>query len=376
MKIDPHPIKIRDLVDGYIDDSEGGVVGFGGKLNIRPPYQREFVYQPRQRDEVIQTVFKNYPLNVLYWVVAEDGSFELLDGQQRTVSISQYAAGDFSIDLNGKRKAFQNLTTDEREAFLDYELLVYRCEDGKESDKLGWFEVINTAGEKLTPQELLNAIYTGPWLTDAKSKFSKTGGPAYGLAEKYLTGQPIRQAYLETALKWISSSQIAEYMSAHHKDADADALWSYFRDVIEWVDDTFTTYRSHMKGFAWGPLYDQFKDQTLDPAALEAEIVSHMQDDEVEAKKGIYSFVLTRDEKYLSLRQFSTSQRRSAYERQSDRCANGTKCKTPGNPDGQKVFEFAEMDADHIVPWSKGGKTVPENCQMLCIACNRSKGDL
>jgi len=376
VNIEPHPIKIRDLIAGYVDDAEGGVVGYDGKLNIRPPYQREFVYQPAQRDEVIQTVFKNYPLNVFYWIVSEDGSFELLDGQQRTVSISQYAAGEFSIDLNGNRKAFQNLTADEREKFLDYELLVYFCTDGEESEKLGWFEIINTAGEKLTRQELLNAIYTGPWLTDAKSKFSKTGGAAYGLADKYLTGQPIRQAYLETALKWISKGDIADYMSAHQKDADAGELWTYFRDVIHWVEDMFPTYRSEMKGQPWGPLYDDFHDQAIDPAVIGAEVDLLMEDDEIDAKKGIYPYVLSRDEKYLSLRQFTSAQRRTAYEKQKHRCANGTKCKTVGNKDGQMVFEFASMDADHIKPWSKGGKTTAENCQMLCIACNRSKGSL
>ena len=382
MKIELRPIAIRKIVENYRDNAEEGVLGYDGKLNIRPPYQREFVYKDKQRDAVIDTVFKGFPLNVFYWIVNEDGTFELLDGQQRTVSISQYAAGDFSVDVNGNRKGFQNLTTDERERFLDYELMVYRCE-GTDSEKIDWFRIINIAGEKLTDQELLNAVYTGPWLVHAKSIFSKTGGAAYGLGDKYLTGAPIRQDYLETALKWIAGAQglkgtdaIEQYMADHQHDQNANGLWTYFRNVLNWVEDTFVEYRKEMKGIAWGPLYDRYGKDPVDTAALEAEVTELMADDEVKNKKGIYPFVLTRDEKHLNLRQFDNTARRGAFERQKGRCANGAKCKTVGNDDGQVAFSIGDMDADHIVPWSKGGKTTPQNCQMLCIACNRSKGDL
>nr|WP_306255021.1 DUF262 domain-containing protein [Ornithinimicrobium cryptoxanthini] len=344
-------------------------------MNIRPPYQREFVYKDKQRDAVIDTIFKGFPLNVFYWVVNEDGTYELLDGQQRTVSLCQYAAGDFSVLLNGNRKGFDNLTTDEREKFLDYELMVYFCQ-GTDSEKLDWFRIINIAGEKLTDQELLNAVYTGPWLTHAKSIFSKTGGAAYGLGDKYLTGAPIRQHYLETALKWISDGKIEHYMATHQHDQNANKLWTYFRNVLNWVEDCFVGYRTEMKGIAWGPLYDQYGKDPVDTAALETEINDLMADDEVKSKKGIYPYVLTRDEKHLSLRQFDKAARRGAFTRQKARCANGKKCKTPGNTHGQMTFELSKMDADHIVPWSNGGKTTPDNCQMLCIACNRSKGDL
>lgn len=373
MKIELHQIPVRDVVENYRDDGEGGIFGYDGKLNIRPPYQREFVYKPKQRDAVIDTVFKGFPLNVFYWVQNADGTFEILDGQQRTVSFSQYANGDFSVDVGGNLKAFHNLTPDERDRFLDYELLIYFCE-GEPSEKISWFRIINIAGEKLTDQELLNAVYHGPWLTHAKSIFSKSGGPAYGLGEKYLTGQPIRQDYLETALKWLSHDQIEQYMSAHQHDQNANPLWTYFRNVINWVEDTFPNYRKEMKGRPWGPLYDKYGNRAFDTAQLEAEIAALMKDSEVQKKNGIYEYVLTRDEKYLSLRQFSDDQKREAYERQSGACSYGTNCKTPGNDDGIHIFQITEMDADHIVPWSKGGKTTPENCQMLCIMCNRSKG--
>ncbi|WP_167003296.1 DUF262 domain-containing protein [Mumia sp. ZJ430] len=375
MKIELHQTVIREIVDGYRDDAEAGVVAYDGQLDVRPPYQREFVYNDKQRDAVVDTVFKGFPLNVFYWVAKEDGGFEVLDGQQRTLSVCQYAAGDFSVDVGGNRKAFHNLTNDERSRFLDYELMVYHCE-GTDSEKLDWFRIINIAGEKLTDQELLNAVYTGPWLTHAKVIFSKTGGAAYGLGEKYLTGAPIRQDYLETALKWISDGTIEHYMSAHQHDQNANALWTYFRNVINWVEDTFVVYRKEMKGIPWGPLYDQFGKGPVDTDALEAEINDLMADDEVKAKKGIYTYVLTRNEKHLSLRQFDNTARRGAFTRQKGRCTNGTKCKTVGNSDGQMAFDINDMDADHIVPWSKGGKTTPDNCQMLCIACNRSKGDL
>lgn len=380
MDIHLHPVTVRDVVEGYEDLGEGGVFAYGGQLNVRPPYQREFVYKQDQRDAVIDTIFKGFPLNVFYWVENEDGTFEILDGQQRTISMCQYANGDFSVDINHNLKGFPNLTSDEQERFLDYELLVYRC-SGPDSEKLDWFRTINIAGVKLEEQELLNATYYGPWLAHARSIFSKTGGAAYGLGQRFLTGEPIRQKYLETALKWISDrdglAHHKEYMAAHQHDQNANELWSYFRSVIYWVEDTFTNYRrGFMVGQPWGPLYNKYGQNPFDTDAIEGEIASLIQDEEVGNSRGIYQYVLTRDPKYLNLRQFDDGQRQQIYERQGHRCANGTKCKTVGNDDGQQQFELSQMDADHILPWSKGGKTEPENGQMLCIACNRSKGDL
>ncbi len=357
MEIKLHTIPIRELFNEYTNSDEEGVTGYGGKLNIRPKYQREFVYKDEQRDAVINTVRKNYPLNVMYWVKNEDGTFEVLDGQQRSISICEYVKGMFSID----HKLFNNLTSDEKEQILNYELMVYFCE-GNDSEKLAWFEIVNIAGAVLTKQELRNAVYTGPWLSDAKRQFSKTNCAAAKIASKYLTGTAIRQEYLETALDWISAGNIKKYMSEHQHDHTANELWTYFQSIITWVNSTFPNYRKEMKGLDWGELYNTYKNKNLDPVALEKEITRLMQDDDVTNKKGIYTYVLTGEEKHLNIRTFSENMKREAYERQKGICAS---C--------NKHFEYSGMEGDHIDPWYSGGKTNAENCQMLCKSCNRRK---
>ena len=375
MKIELKKVTVRDVSEDFVDNDEQGVFGFKGKLNIRPKYQREFVYDEIKRGAVLATIRRGFPLNVIDWALNEDGTYEVLDGQQRIISFCQYVAGDFSIMIDGHPMAFHNLTQPQKDAILDYDLMVYVCE-GDDTEKLDWFRIINIAGEKLTDQELRNAVYTGPWLTHAKSIFSKSNGAAYGLASKYVPGSPIRQELLETALHWKSCGKIEHYMSDHQHDPTANELWTYFRNVIEWAQLTFTTYRKEKKGVAWGPLYDRFKDEQHDPAALEKRIAALMRDPDVSKKKGIYPYVLTGEERHLSIRQFDDNMKRAAYESQSGMCASGIKCKTPGNDDGHRVFGLGEMHGDHIIPWSKGGKTIADNCQMLCIPCNRQKSDL
>ena len=357
MKIELKEILIKDVAKNYVDSAEEGVVGYDGKLNIRPKYQREFVYDEKKRNAVIDTIRKGFPLNVMYWVKNEDGTYEVLDGQQRTISFCQYINGDFSID----NRAFHNLTKTEQDLILNYKLMIYFCE-GNDKEKLDWFQIINIAGEKLTDQELRNAVYTGPWLTNAKTHFSKSNCAAYLLAKDYVSGSPIRQEYLETALEWINNGNIEEYMSKNQHKPNANELWTYFRNVIEWVKLTFTTYRKEMKGINWGALYNQFKDVTYDTNKLEKEIQELMIDDDVTNKKGVYIYVLTRNKKHLNIRTFTDNQKRSAYERQQGIC------KTCG-----KHFDIKEMEADHITPWHAGGQTNAENCQMLCRECNRRK---
>lgn len=358
MKIELHTISVRDIVKNYVDNEEEGVSGYDGKLNIRPKYQREFVYDENKRNAVLDTICKGFPLNVMYWVKNDD-NFEVLDGQQRTISFCQYVNGDFSI----KDRAFHNLTEPEKNQILDYKLMVYFCE-GDEKEKLDWFKIINIAGEKLTEQELRNAIYTGPWLINAKSIFSRNNCAAYKLSKDHVNGSPIRQDILETALSWINKGKIEEYMSIHQHDPNANDLWTYFKNVIDWVKLTFPKYRKEMKGINWGELFDEFHTKIFDTNELEKEIQALMMDDDVSNKKGIYPYVLTRKEKYLNIRSFTLNMKREAYERQHGLCA---RCKDP--------FDISQMEGDHITPWSQNGKTNAQNCQMLCVGCNRRKSD-
>ncbi|MBQ9566257.1 MAG: DUF262 domain-containing protein, partial [Synergistaceae bacterium] len=362
MRIELREIPIRAVAEGYRDSAENGVTGYGGRLNIRPAFQREFIYKDKQRDEVIRTVTRGFPLNVMYWVDSGGGNYELLDGQQRTISVCQYVRGDFSID----HRNFGNLTETERNQILDYKLMVYVC-DGMDREKLDWFKIINIAGEELTTQELRNAIYTGEWLTEAKKYFSKTGCPAYAIAGDYLSGSAIRQDYLEVALGWIAAREdfeIEDYMAAHQHDTNCGELWLYFQNVVNWVKVTFPNYRREMRGLPWGLYFNKYGGGRFDPKQLETRIAELMEDDDVTKKSGVYAYLLDGQERHLSLRAFTPRMKRAAYERQKGICA---RCGKP--------FELEAMQADHITPWSKGGRTVSENCQMLCADCNRRKSD-
>jgi len=357
MNIELKEITIRELTTGYQDNEENGVVGYDGKLDIRPPFQREFIYKDKQRDAVINTITKNFPLNVMYWAVREDGNFEVIDGQQRTISICQFVEGDFAFN----NRYFHNLQKDEQEQILNYKLMVYFC-SGTDSEKLEWFKTINIAGEKLTDQELRNAVYSGSWVSDAKRYFSKTGCPVYGIGGDYLNGSAIRQDYLETAIKWISNDQIERYMAKNQREPNANELWLYFQSVINWVKAVFPYYRKEMKGLEWGFFFNEFKSIRFDSVKLEKQISDLMQDEDVTNKKGIYEYVLTGKDRFLNIRAFSENQKREAYEKQKGICAI---C-------GER-FELSEMEADHITPWREGGKTSADNCQMLCKDDNRRK---
>ena len=370
MKIEERKVTVREVTEGYFNDAEEGVVGYDGRLDIRPKYQREFVYKDAQRNEVIRTVMKGLPLIVMYWVDRgeeyevdpDEPRYEVLDGQQRTLSLCEYVDGNFSVD----DKYFNNLPSDQQAKFLDYELFVYVC-NGTDSEKLDWFRIINIAGEELTDQELRNAVYAGSWTSDAKRYFSKTGCAADTLAGDYLKGASIRQEYLETAIFWAASAEgktIEAYMAEHQNDPSAVQLWNYFRSVIDWVQAIFPKKRKEMRGLPWGIFYNQHGKRTdLDPKKLETKIQRLMGDEDVTKKSGIYEYLLTGEEKKLSIRSFDRRDALAAYEKQGHKCAI---C-------GEE-FEFEQMHADHITPWSKGGKTTPDNCQMLCRDCNLKKG--
>ena len=391
MNIELHKITVRELTKGYADNNENGVRAYGGRLDVRPPYQREFVYGEKERDAVIDTLTNGFPLNVMYWAVrnvadcvpqsgqpicgdadsdrtdsicedadGDKAKYEIIDGQQRTISICQYVNGDFAFNF----RYFHNLQPDEQEQILNYELQVYIC-SGSDSEKLKWFKTINIAGKELTEQELRNAVYAGSWVSDAKRYFSKNGAPAAKIGGDYLTGSAIRQDYLETAISWISDGNVEVYMSNHQHDPSAAPLWQFFQSVITWIETSFRPTKERkkiMKGVDWGMLYKQYKDQVFDFKAVDDEVKRLILDDDVTKKTGIYPYILTRKEKYLSIRAFTDAQKLSAYERQMGFCA-----------DCGQHFDLSQMEADHITPWHLGGKTVAENCQMLCRDCNRRK---
>lgn len=370
MRIELKSIPIRDLVSGYSNTINGGVRAFGGKLDVRPPYQREFRYKDEQREAVIETILKGFPLNIMYWSDGGDDTYEMIDGQQRTLSICQFYNHDFNIkDKNRGVLYFGTLTNDEKEAFLNYELTVYYC-IGTDIEKLDWFRIINIAGAVLFDQELRNAVYVGPFVSDARRYFSKIGCPAYKIGSDYMTGNVEEQKYLETILKWTARKDgikddkpIDKYMAIHQFEPNANKLWAYYMQIITWVKSTFPHYRKEMKGLDWGAMYDEFGDNIYDIDALEKQIHDLMEDDEIKKKSGIYRYVLSGDLRDLSFRTFDQKQKREAYERQGGVCVH---C--------GKHFELEEMEGDHITPWCEGGRTVIENCQMLCIDCNRRKG--
>ncbi len=364
MDINLKQIKIKELVKGYLDSGENGVVAYSGNLDVRPAYQREFIYKGNQRAAVIDSIMNGFPLNVMYWVECDDNKFEVMDGQQRIISICQF----FNNDFNYNMRYFNNFEDEEREKFLNYELMVYFCK-GTDKEKLDWFKIINISGERLYPQEMRNAIYHGPFVEDAKKWFSKPKAPAAKICADYVNGSRERQDYLERAIEWISGATgdgINEYMALHQKDANASILWNHFQQVITWAESNFKHTKDRvkiLKGLDWGYLYKKYGSKVLDTKAIEKQIQKLLIDDDVTKKIGIIPYVLGEGEKCLSIRAFTDAMRLAAFNRQKGICAM---C--------GKKFSIDEMHADHIKPWSKGGHTTPDNCQMLCHTCNFTKG--
>ena len=375
-------ISIADLFNGFVNNEEEGVYTYIRiddeliKTDIRPPYQREFVYSDDKRNKVIETLSRNLPLGVIYLAKNSDGTMEVIDGQQRIMSICKYLNGDFSVNgiadfLNEKTfncELYKNTAIYKQ--IMSYNNLIAYIVEGEDDEKLDWFRTINISGEKLTEQELLNANYTGEWLCSAKRKFSKTNCVAFKKGNKLVNGSPIRQDYLETALSWISGGKenIQKYMGDNYQKENAEPLWKYFVEVIEWVEKTFT-YRKEMKGIDWGKLYREYGKNEYDVAELEKKVKALMEDDEVDNNRGIYEYVLSNcakeKERCLAIRKFKDNDKRTAYERQNGIC-----------PICGKHYEIEEMEGDHIIPWSKGGKTTIDNLQMLCKKCNREKGNI
>lgn len=369
MKISKIEVRVEDLANGYEEkgtDGIEGVVAYNGLLDVRPPYQREFVYAPKERDEVIRTLRKGFPLNIMYWAKTDDGKYEVMDGQQRTISICRYIAEDeqsFSVD----QKYFFNLDESIQQKLKDYVLDVYVCE-GRPEEIHDWFKVINIAGKELTPQELRNTAYTGTWLSDAKLHFSKPNCVAYNIAKDYMNGSPIRQEYLEKALEWIIDTKdgmncVEDYMALNQHKENADELWTYFKKVISWVQETFPNYRKIMKGIEWGLLYNEYSNNEYDPDVLENEIVNLLIDDDIDNQKGIYDYLLSgkaeAKERLLNIRVFTEKEKNQLYEIQHHKCG---RCR--------KVFPIDELDAHHKIQWADGGHTTIDNGILYCKDCH------
>lgn len=365
MLIEELKVSIKEIVNGYKNNYEEGVIGYSGKLDIRPKYQREFVYNDKQKRMVIDTILNGLPLNIMYWVENSDGSFELLDGQQRTMSFCEFVNGGFSISINNEIKYFHTLTDIEQRKILDYCVNVYVCK-GNDKECLDWFRRINIASVPLTDQELLNINYTGSWLSDAKIKFSKTNCVAHKIGDKFVKGVAIRQELLEIALKWIcyykDIKEISQYMAEHKNDLNANELWEHYFNVIEWVRNTFPKYRKEMKGIDWGRLYKEYSSNRYNIDELEQKISMLYLDEDVTNLKGVFEYVLSNytNEKVLSIRTFSDKDKSKKYEEQKGIC-----------PICGGYFEITEMQGDHIIEWSKGGKTNLDNLQMVCHNCHK-----
>ena len=377
MKITKVTKTVRELTENYKDDGDGGVYGYNGRLVLRPPYQREYCFRIKQRNEVINTIRKNFPIGIMYWSKTGEDTYECLDGQQRSISICQYVNKDYPICIDGNDKFFHNLTPEQQEEILDYEMDIYICE-GTEEEKLEWFKTINIAGVTLTQQELLNATYTGAWLADAKNYFSKRNCVAGAMGDGYIKGNPIRQDYLEKVLGWIADRDGLEsgqmYMAIHQHDADANDLWLYYQSVINWAKMMFPVKRKGITDVQdWGLLYNKYHNKQYNSNTLEADIQKLLMDDDVTKNSGIIPYVLSdrtkHDEKYLSIRAFTDAQKRRVYEKQNHKCPFCVK----NGIDAEYAYE--DMQGDHIIPWSQGGRTVDDNLQMLCRKCNNDKSD-
>ncbi len=371
MTIKQIQVTVGEVCRGYVNNDELGVRGYDGRLDIRPAYQREFIYNEKEQQAVITTILNGYPLNVMYWVHRSDDAdcpYEVMDGQQRTLSFCEYVAGKFSYEF----KNFFNLPEDKQQLILSYPLTIYVCE-GEPSEKLEWFRTINIAGKALNDQELANAVYAGPFVSDAKRHFSKPNCGAYRLGKDLVNGTLNRQDFLRKALQWMADHENRQghsqtaigYMAQHQHDPNANNLWSYFQNVLNWAITNFDMkkFRRIMKGLDWAMLYDRYGSETLDTAALAQRISALMRDGEVQKPGGIIPYVLTGDERYLDLRAFPDDIKLAVWEQQ------GHRCKQCG-----RELDFELMEGDHITPWRDGGRTVKENCQMLCRDCNRRKG--
>lgn len=379
-------LTVAAICEGFVyNQLEGkGLFGLGGRLTIQPEYQRNYIYAEKGGDKeqaVIHSLLKGYPLGLIYFNKVAQDKFEVLDGQQRITSIGRFVTNKFAIIDNGNPKNFDSLPADQQGKIQNSNLLVYECE-GTETEIKQWFETINIAGVPLNPQELLNAIYSGRFVTLAKAEFSNSQNANIQKWSAYIKGSANRQDFLERALDWVSKGDIGGYMSAHRNDKNIEELKNYFNTVIEWVSTVFIDVPKEMKGLEWGRLYEEYHDKSYDPTKISEEVKKLAADDYVKRRKGIFEFLLggSSDTKLLDVRLFEPAVKRAAYAKQTQAAersgeSNCPLCAIGHSANKSRIYKFEEMDADHVSAWSAGGDTSLDNCQMLCITHNRAKGN-
>jgi 5-methylcytosine-specific restriction endonuclease McrA len=385
MKTDLRTYTVSEICEGFVyNELEGkGLFGLTGKLTIQPEYQRNYIYADGKRDvAVIDSLLKGYPLGLIYFNHAGSDQLEVLDGQQRITSFGRFVTGKFAIvDSNGMQQYFSGLAKDQQDRILDSEILVYEC-SGTESEIKQWFKTINTAGVPLNEQELLNAIYSGPFVTAGKAEFSNSQNANIQKWSAYVSGSANRQDFWARALDWVSRGEIDDYMSKHRHDTSINGVKTYFISVIEWVASVFESVESEMKGLEWGRLYEEHHHKPYDQTAVATEVNTLYGDPYVKNRRGVFEYILggSKDTRLLEVRVFDTATSRSTYETQTTKArenetSNCPLCAIGNDANKAKIWTFAEMEADHVAAWSKGGSTTAANCQMLCKTHNRAKGN-
>lgn len=380
-------ITVKEICDGFVyNELEGkGLFGLSGKLTIQPEYQRNYIYASdggKKEMAVIESVLKGYPIGLIYFNKVNDSNLEVLDGQQRITSLGRFVNDKFAIkDENGMPQNFSGMAKDKRTKIWETKLLIYECE-GTESEIKEWFKTINIAGVPLNNQELLNAVYSGPFVTLGKEEFSNSQNANIQKWSAYVSGSANRQEFLECALDWVSKGNVGDYMSRHRFDKNINELKKYFNSVIDWVSSVFTDVESEMRGLEWGRLYEEYHKKSYSPAKVSVEVQRLYADPYVKNRKGIFEYILggSVDTKLLEVRVFDEATKKSVYKEQTTKAekrkeSNCPLCALGHDANKEKIWSLNEMDADHVTAWSKGGKTISKNCQMLCKTHNRAKGN-
>ncbi len=385
MKTELKTYTVKQICEGFVySELEGkGLFGLSGMLTIQPEYQRNYIYAEEKKDlAVIESLLMGYPLGLIYFNKVDDSNLEVLDGQQRITSFGRFVTGKFAIeDANGMQQYFSGLSIDQREKIYSSEILVYEC-SGTESEIKQWFKTINTAGVPLNEQELLNAIYSGPFVTAGKAEFSNSQNANVQKWSAYIRGAVNRQDFWSCALEWVSKGDVDEYMSKHRHDMDIKGVKLYFNSVIDWVESVFQAVEKEMRGLEWGELYETYHKNSYNPAKIDKQIKELYGDPYVKSRKGVYEYILGNsvDTKLLEVRVFDEADKRSAYAKQKTLAeksgkSNCSHCTLGHDANKSKIWSFAEMEADHVTAWSKGGATKASNCEMLCKTHNRAKGN-